>query len=189
MAKDPDRRGRRTGALDPADAALFRAAMREVEPITDAGRDVETTPAVPAKTPNAARPRAGAGPPPVLRAGAPADLDGRTATRLRRGHIRPEARLDLHHMTQEQAHHALVEFVSRSHGAGRRCVLVITGRGKLGVGVLREQLPHWLNTAPIRGCILGFAQAQPKDGGAGAFYVLLRRNSSRSDRSNPPGPR
>ncbi len=114
---------------------------------------------------------------PDLRAGIPADLDARTMERLRRGRLRPEARLDLHGMTQDEAHQAVTGFIAASRGAGRRCVIVITGRGraKLGGGVLREQAPRWLNLQPTRGNILGFAVAQPKDGGSGALYVLLRK--------------
>ncbi len=114
---------------------------------------------------------------PELRPGIAADLDARTMERLRRGRLRPEARLDLHGMTQDEAHRAVNGFIATSRSAGRRCVIVITGRGraKLGGGILREQTPRWLNLQPTRGNILGFAEAQPKDGGAGALYVLLRK--------------
>ena len=85
----------------------------------------------------------------------------------------------MHGMTQDEAHRALVDFIATSRNAGRRCVILITGRGraKLDGGVLREQTPRWLNQQPTRGSILGFAEAQPKDGGSGALYVLLRKKS------------
>ncbi len=114
---------------------------------------------------------------PELRAGIAADLDARTMERLRRGRMRPEARLDLHGMTQDEAHEAVTGFIAASRSAGRRCVILITGRGRVakGGGILREQTPRWLNLQPVRGNILGFAEAQPKHGGAGALYVLLKK--------------
>jgi DNA-nicking Smr family endonuclease len=121
-------------------------------------------------------------PEPVPRAAkAPSDhpaagLDRRSAQRLRRGELRPEARLDLHGMTQEEAHRALAHFIARAQEDGLRALLVITGKGGGGRGgVLREAVPRWLEEPSIRGRILGVAPARPKDGGAGALYVLLRR--------------
>ncbi len=97
--------------------------------------------------------------------------------RLRRGRMRAEARLDLHGMTRDEAHQALGEFLADARAAGRRCVIVVTGRGSVsaGGGVLRNETPRWLNTPALRPLVLGFAEAQPKDGGSGALYVLLRR--------------
>lgn len=182
MATGADRRGGRTrpgaGAVDPAEAALFREAMRDAKPLAPGERAADPAPAQPPAGPPAASAKPPSPPPPSPppRAEAPAGLDRRSATRLRRGLIRPEARLDLHGSTQAQAHRALAEFVAGSRAAGRRCVLVITGRGELGAGVLRAQLPRWLDSPPIRAGVLGVAPAQPRDGGAGAFYVLLRRS-------------
>ena len=85
--------------------------------------------------------------------------------------------MDLHGMTQDQAHRALNAFIDASSHAGRRCVLVITGKGSMkdGGGVIRRELPSWLNAPGNRARVLGFAGAQPTDGGGGAFYVLLKR--------------
>ncbi len=171
----------RRGRIRP-EARLFETAMRDVEPL--AGRNLasdKTDAPPPANTGRAAAPPPPPSRPaamPELRAGIAADLDARTMERLRRGRIRPEARLDLHGMTQHEAHLAVADFIAASRGAGRRCVIVITGRGraKLGGGILREQTPRWLNLQPARGSILGFAEAQPRDGGSGALYVLLRKN-------------
>ncbi len=112
-----------------------------------------------------------------LAPGRSGDVDGRTLDRLKRGRLRPEARLDLHGMTQDEAHGALVSFMADAQAGGKRCVIVITGRGRNseGGGVLRNQTPNWLNTPAIRARILAFATAQPRDGGDGALYVLLRR--------------
>jgi DNA-nicking Smr family endonuclease len=90
--------------------------------------------------------------------------------------MRPEARLDLHGMTQEEAHRALSHFVARAQEDGLRALLVITGKGGAGRGgVLREAVPRWLEEPLLRGRVLSVAPAQPKDGGGGALYVLLRR--------------
>ncbi|MGH6953750.1 MAG: Smr/MutS family protein, partial [Alphaproteobacteria bacterium] len=115
---------------------------------------------------------------PELQAGAAIGLDKRTAERLRRGQLPIEATVDLHGMTQAEAHGALGAFLARCHAHGRRSVLVITGKGarsERGEGVLRATVPRWLNAPENRARVLAFATAQPKDGGAGALYVLLRR--------------
>ena len=116
---------------------------------------------------------------PELRHDAQPGLDKRTAARLRRGQLPVEGRIDLHGLTQDEAHRALSAFLDASLAAGRRCVLVITGKG-LGpdgsVGVLRAAVPRWLNEAGIRRHVLAFQQAQPRDGGGGALYVLLKRS-------------
>jgi DNA-nicking Smr family endonuclease len=79
-------------------------------------------------------------------------------------------------MTQDFAHGALTAFVCRAFDAGKRCVLVITGKGtREGSGVLRANVPRWLNQAPLRDRILGFSYARPQHGGEGALYVLIRR--------------
>lgn len=104
-------------------------------------------------------------------------IDRASAERLKRG-LRPiEARLDLHGLTQAEAHRQLVEFVEASYRCGTRCLLVITGRGlgPDGPGVLKSSVPRWLGEAGLRRRVLAIAQAQPQHGGAGAFYVLLRR--------------
>lgn len=99
------------------------------------------------------------------------ELDRRTAQRLKRGQMPIEARLDLHGMTQAEAHEALARFIARSHAAGLRAVIVITGKS----GVLHGAVPRWLEEGENRACILGSARAQPQHGGAGALYLLLRR--------------
>jgi DNA-nicking Smr family endonuclease len=97
--------------------------------------------------------------------------DRRTLENLKRGRMRPEARLDLHGMTREEAFAELAGFVARSQTRGVRVALVITGRS----GVLRQEVPRWLERSDIRPRILGHAEAKPRDGGAGALYVLIRR--------------
>ena len=106
------------------------------------------------------------------------DVDRRTYDRFKKGQRQIEAVLDLHGLTQEKAHNALIRFVRSCYGSGKRNVLVITGKGQRsgGMGVLKRLLPIWLEDTGIFGdCILSVLPAQPKDGGTGAFYVLLRR--------------
>jgi DNA-nicking Smr family endonuclease len=106
-----------------------------------------------------------------------AGIDRSNSERLKRGLHKIEARLDLHGMTQTEAHRALAAFIGRSHDAGRRCVLVITGRGlgPDGPGILKGAVPRWLQEPELRQHVLAMAPAQPRHGGAGATYLLLRR--------------
>ena len=116
---------------------------------------------------------------PELEVGRPMGMDKRNAARLRRGKLPIEARIDLHGMTQERAHAALGSFILRSHDAGYRCVLVITGKGLRQdgrVGVLRSAVPRWLNEPPYRERVLAVTHATPNDGGEGAYYVMLKRH-------------
>lgn len=120
--------------------------------------------------------------PPVPRApdlthGVSPGLDRRTADKLSRGRMQIEARLDLHGMTQAQAHRRLISFIEGHQDTGRRCVLVVTGKGtwREEGGVLREAVPRWLNEPDLRPRILSFCHAQRKDGGDGALYILLKR--------------
>ena len=168
--------------------ALWRAAMQGVAPLPKrvAARLSEPPDAV-APPPKSAKGKLArraaphatiASKLPDLAPGIASGVDHRTAERLRRGERKIEARLDLHGMTQDEAHRALNTFLDRAEHAGWRCVLVITGKGRPGTsaaGVLRAAVPRWLNEAPNRARLLAFAAAQPKDGGAGAMYLLLRR--------------
>jgi DNA-nicking Smr family endonuclease len=109
-----------------------------------------------------------------------AAMDRANAERLRRGKHPIEGRLDLHGMTQIEAYRALARFIAEARTAGKRCVLVITGRGASkgpdgGAGVLRAAVPRWLDEPEFRTNVLAVAVAQPRDGGGGALYVMLRR--------------
>lgn len=204
MAKRPDRPKasarpkeaapkRRAGRPTKEELELFRAVMSDAEPLpkrkrakaaaADAAPELppkSRTPSPPPKLPKVAT---RIPPPPSAPKAAPlsvgvADgLDRRTMDKLRKGKMRPEAVIDLHGMTAADAHRALGGFLGSAYATGRRCVLVITGKGSLkeGGGVIRRELPTWLNASENRGRILGFAQARPGDGGGGAFYVLLKR--------------
>jgi DNA-nicking Smr family endonuclease len=104
--------------------------------------------------------------------GPPEDLSGQR--KIRRGQNDIDARLDLHGHTQDTAHRELIEFLLRHAGNGARCVLVITGKGRLGTGVLRTRLFDWIAHPDLRPFIAGHAQAHPRHGGAGATYIFLR---------------
>jgi DNA-nicking Smr family endonuclease len=99
--------------------------------------------------------------------------------KLRRGSYPIDARIDLHGMTQAEAHTRLTNFLAGAQARGNRCVLIITGRGLRHGGTLREMTPRWLETEPTRGIVLSFAQARLHHGGEGALYVLLRRRPGR----------
>ena len=119
-------------------------------------------------------------PPPLpeLRHGTQTGLDKRNAKKLKKGQHAIEGRLDLHGMIQKCAHVAINNFIEVSYLAGKRCVLIITGKGlKIGggVGVLRLAVPRWLNEEPNRSRVLAFSYATPKDGGEGALYIMLKK--------------
>lgn len=111
--------------------------------------------------------------------------DGQTEKKLKRGEIEIEARLDLHGQARVQAYDALVAFLLKAYANGKKCVLVITGKGAPSresgqegrqYGVLRENLPEWLKSPPLDAIVLKTQEAHPRHGGKGAFYVLLRKN-------------
>lgn len=101
--------------------------------------------------------------------------DRKKERKVRRGQARIDATLDLHGLTQEQAQTRLVGFISSQRRLGASCVLVITGKGKSGEGVLRRRLLQWLGTGDARALINGYAEAHRKHGGSGAWYLFLRK--------------
>ena len=114
-----------------------------------------------------------------LRVGETAGIDGGTQKRLFRGDVKIDARLDLHGFNAAQAERKLSQFLSQARLSGYRCILVITGKGVRGEGVLRSSVPDWLKRPPLSDMVLAMAQAKPSDGGAGALYVLLRRQRAK----------
>jgi DNA-nicking Smr family endonuclease len=180
-----------------AEKALWRFAMRDAVPLPGRALPPEPAPvpeAAPAEKPalqkpEPRRPRASAQPialPRLGTAGTPG-LDTRSAERLKRGQLPIDGRLDLHGMTQENAHAALDHFIGEAYATGKRALLIITGKGlkprepanpwEHGTGgVLKAMTPRWLNEAPNRARILAITEAQPRHGGSGALYVLIRRH-------------
>ena len=177
--------------LGGEDAALWKHVTRQAKPLKKRGSPKPAPPEPPAPKskpkgaakPKPARPRVAVKRPPPkpaaidLEHGAVAGVDRRSATRMTRGQLPIEARLDLHGHRQDEAHRELSAFLAESQARSLRCVLVITGKGttKDAGGVLRAQVPRWLNEPGNREKVLAFDYAQPKHGGHGAIYVLMRR--------------
>ena len=107
----------------------------------------------------------------------PQSLDPNETRKIRRGQRPIEAHLDLHGLTAAVAHSRLVAFIDEARGQRLTWVIVITGKGVGGRGVLRQSVPEWLSTPPLKSKVLGFEQAQPAHGGSGALYIRLRRKS------------
>ena len=98
-----------------------------------------------------------------------------------RGKHTIDGKLDLHGLTQSEAHGALLHFLRNAHARDARLVLVITGKGSKNLGrggepgVLRRQVPQWLSLPEFRTSVVGFEDAHIAHGGQGALYVRLRR--------------
>ncbi len=125
-----------------------------------------------ASLPAAAPPRRTA--PPSL-----APIDRRTRQRLARGTTEIGGRLDLHGLTQAEAHGALARFLHTAQAREVKVVLVITGKGGSegeGRGVLKRQVPLWLAGPELRSLVIGYDDAGAGHGGAGALYVRVRRD-------------
>jgi DNA-nicking Smr family endonuclease len=168
---------------------LWRRAMRDVAPLRGrpAGSELVPERRYPAgsllQPDGSPKKRAGkmpALPNKPLPAAPPLDrfagVDRATADKVKRGRYPVAGRLDLHGMTQAEAHRALTGFVAGARAAGKRCVLVITGHGRITGGVLKVSVPRWLAEPELRRHVLAMAPAQPQHGGAGALYLLLKRN-------------
>jgi len=199
----PPRRKRDREAT-PEERRLWERAMGEAKPLSHAPPRAEPggPAAETAKPPPRARAPAAAPPsrPPSRPLSRPSSgdqsapaqslsgLDKRSAQRLRRGQLAIEAELDLHRHTLAQAHRALVRFIAGAQAGGKRCVLIITGKGGASepprgeapwgeppTGVLRREVPRWLSEPATRARVVAWAPARPQHGGEGALYVLLRR--------------
>ncbi len=109
-------------------------------------------------------------------------LDPRRVVRLRRGEFPVQAHIDLHGMVQSAAKEALAGFIRESARKGLRTVLVVHGKGRGspgGLPVLKHATARWLSHGSLSGQVLAFTTARPADGGAGAVYVLLKRDRRR----------
>lgn len=105
------------------------------------------------------------------------DFDKGTEAQLKKGKMPPEGRLDLHGMTQDEAHRALRRTITGAVRQGKRTLLVITGKGRVsgGGGVLRRMVPIWLEETDLRAHVIAYTTAPPRDGGDGALYIRLRK--------------
>ena len=149
----------------PDDAPVDDKAKLPVKPAPPAKRAAKVAPAAPS-------PPAVKKPPEPQ----PTALGRRMKQRLSRGKEEIDARLDLHGLTQAQAHSELLRFLRSANARDARLVLVITGKGRGGeIGVLRRQVPQWLGLPEFRALVIGFEDASIRHGGEGALYVRVRR--------------
>lgn len=188
--------------LSEAELALWQAVASSVAPLKSkrgkkspvkGGEVTEAKPVAP--SPPAKRPKSPPkGPPPVQKPappkapqqplltptpapGAMPGIDKRQSERFRRGQLPIEGKIDLHGRTQDEAHDALLSFLERAYKHGKRKLLVITGKGmtQSKSGILKANVPRWLNEPVFRRLVLAISQARPEHGGEGALYVLLKR--------------
>jgi len=116
-------------------------------------------------------------PPRAVASGPLQPIEPNRRRRLDLGRETMAASLDLHGLGREAAHARLISFVQSRWAAGARAILVITGKGPRGDGVLRREVPEWLAEPPLREIVAGISEAHPKRGGGGAIYVVLRRQA------------
>jgi DNA-nicking Smr family endonuclease len=186
------RDGKRRRGLSYEDRVLWTIVTKAIKPLRaepvgglEADGHMDATPPVikhppPAKRP--AKPPAASSPPPQKSpppAPPLAPLGRRMKQRVARGKEAIDARLDLHGLTQAQAHGELLRFLRNANARDARLVLVITGKGRGGEsGVLRRQVPQWLGLPEFRDFVIGFEDASIRHGGEGALYVRVRRSRS-----------
>lgn len=149
-------------------------AMAEVQAQAAAARADQAAKALPATAAPLTRPATTPKKTPEVEVGKLAGgLDSASWNRLRRGRMRPERVLDLHGRTVQTAFAAFERFILTARADGLRCVEIVTGRGAGEGGVLRRELPHWLNLPQVRAAIL--AAVHPHRANVGAVVLLLRR--------------
>jgi DNA-nicking Smr family endonuclease len=178
--------------VTPDELELWRHVAQTVRPIKSkrratppkeevAGAPAPKTKAKSAKPVSPAAPAKPQPPAPLkpheLTHGTSHGIDRRQAERFRKGKLAIEGKIDLHGRIQQDAHDDLLAFLRRAHGAGKRNVLVVTGKGMTTskTGILRQAVPRWLNEPAFRPLVLAFDYAEPQHGGEGALYVLLKR--------------
>jgi DNA-nicking Smr family endonuclease len=179
---------KRSGAvqLSEEDRILWNQVARTATPLK--GKALPKDPVEAAEPTTAAQQLAAAidaAPPPqrpreqAKREPGPRALDRPTHDKLAKGRLPIEARVDLHGMTQGEAHALLLSFLHRAYALGIRHVLVITGKGSsLGSdGVLKKAVPAWFATPSFRPLVGSYESAARQHGGGGALYVRLRRQT------------
>ena len=192
----------RRRSLSPEEQDLWQTVARSLRPLHDAPRrpllaestapppvvvPPVKTPALPRISPFSLGEKAPLSRPhnlaPTL-AAAPLQMDAKTHGKMTRGKLAPEGRIDLHGMTLAVAQPVLIRFILQAQAAGKRLVLIITGKGRDGgpdaplpvrPGALRHNVPHWLHMPPLNGVVLQVRPAHRRHGGDGAYYVYLRK--------------
>lgn len=188
---------RRKRELTEEERELFEATLEDAKPLKKSPRrpkkKKKTAPSTPAQKPAKPEPR----PAKIVRPPA-VGIDGNTADRLRKGLLAPQARLDLHGLSERDAHCALVTFVRSARARKLRLVLIVTGKGglkdgrrsdddpfDLGLnmqarGILRLMTPRWLREPGLSDAIADVREAHTRHGGAGALYVYLRKHGGKT---------
>lgn len=168
--------------LSDDERALWRGFARGVRPMRrDTDDQSDSTPAqlthqAPSPPPNVRKQASHSQQPPAL-----AQFDRRLRQRIARGQSAIDVRLDLHGMTLQRAHAALLHFLAAAQAQDAKLALVVTGKGGGGAdaaferGVLRRQVPLWLSLPEFRRFVVSFDQARGSHGGEGALYLCLRR--------------
>jgi DNA-nicking Smr family endonuclease len=180
VSKDDPRR-----RLSDDEVALWVEVARSVKARRGATLPRHDAKPAPAPTMKSARPMHSPPAPAPHRPSLPplAPIERRMRRNLDRGRHGADGVIDLHGMTQAQAHGALRGFLVHSQSLGARVVIVVTGKGGRKPddewgderGVLRRTVPHWLGAPDMRALVVGFEEAGPAQGGVGALYVRLRR--------------
>jgi DNA-nicking Smr family endonuclease len=193
---------KKKGQLSAEDAALWDSVNEDVQPLHK-GKARPLAPPTPKRASGLTsrrekmmdlppqdlippkNPRTGASTQTVMASGTA--IDGSRARKMRKGQLPIEGRVDLHGMTQAHAHHVLNNFITQSQAQGKKCILVITGKGGIEIqdpdnvfatkrtGVLRHAVPGWLAQGDNARRVLAWHPARPNHGGDGALYVVLKR--------------
>jgi DNA-nicking Smr family endonuclease len=184
------RDGSRRRVLTQDERVLWAMFTRAIEPLrarSPAAEDVESKSAEMIALAQSTKPlavRPGAPPPAAANPQPPslAPLGRRLRQSVARGKESIDGKLDLHGLTQSEAHASLLHFLRAASAREARLVLVITGKGAGsdgGRGVLRRQVPQWLGLPEFRAFVVGFEGAHVAHGGEGALYVKIRKSKSR----------
>jgi DNA-nicking Smr family endonuclease len=178
---------------------LFEDAMSDSAPLKKSSRRRKKPVPVPQPAPTLlqASKKVLPKPAPLTKVKHTLGIDGNTAERLRRGQVEPQARLDLHGMSERDAHRALVTFIRAARMRKLRLLLIVTGKGgdtkrkaaaesafDLGLdmrmrGVLRSLTPRWLHEPGLAEMVVDVREAHRRHGGSGALYVYLRKGGER----------
>lgn len=204
MKKSAGKSGRKH--LDGDDHDVWSHTAQSIEPLKKAkgrhhpaaDRMADAAPRIltksanePAKIKHAAKPPPANAVPAKKTAPPIADFDRKKARKIRSGQVEIEARIDLHGMRQDEAHAALIRFLHRCQSKDQRWVLVITGKGKIvdrdhdapfdmtvqrERGVLKRNVPRWLDEPDLRPLVVSYTTAAIQHGGEGALYIHLRKS-------------
>jgi DNA-nicking Smr family endonuclease len=153
------------------EAELVQALEDERRPVQAEATPAQQQPAMPGRAPGVAAQAPGT-----------RRIDEPVRKKLQKGRLPIEGRIDLHGLSQGEAHGLLLGFLHRAHSEGRRHLLVVTGKGSSpgSEGVLRRVVPAWFSTPAFRGLVHSHSDAGRRHGGEGALYVTLRRRGGGS---------